>query len=57
MINIHFSIKDLFIIQQGQIFVHCHQGNICGKLFNKWAQKALGRSPEEKVKGHSGAIY
>jgi len=24
---------------------------------NKRAQKALGRSPEEKVKGHSGAIY
>ena len=21
------------------------------------AQRALGRSPEEKVKGHSGAIY
>ena len=25
-------------------------------LFNKMAQRALGRSPEEKVKGHSGAI-
>jgi len=25
------------------------------KIFNKRAQKALGRSPEEKVKGHSGA--
>ena len=24
---------------------------------NKRAQRALGRSPEEKVKGHSGAIY
>jgi len=23
--------------------------------FNKRAQRALGRSPEEKVKGHSGA--
>jgi len=25
--------------------------------FNKRTQKALGCSPEEKVKGHSGAIY
>jgi len=24
---------------------------------NKRAHRALGRSPEEKVKGHSGAIY
>jgi len=24
-------------------------------LFNKRAQRALGRPPEEKVKGHSGA--
>jgi len=24
---------------------------------NKRAQRALGRSPEEKVKGHSGANY
>jgi len=27
------------------------------KILNKRAQRALGRSPEEKVKGHSGAIY
>jgi len=27
------------------------------KLLNKRAQRALGRSPEEKVKGHSEAIY
>jgi len=26
-------------------------------LINKRAQRALGRSPEENVKGHSGAIY
>jgi len=26
-------------------------------VINKRAQRALGRSPEEKVKGHSGAIY
>ena len=26
-------------------------------MWNKRAQRALGRSPEEKVKGHSGAIY
>ena len=26
-------------------------------MVNKRAQSALGRSPEEKVKGHSGAIY
>ena len=25
------------------------------KIINKRAQRALGRSPEEKVKGHSGA--
>jgi len=24
---------------------------------NKKAQRALGRSPKEKVKGHSGVIY
>jgi len=28
-----------------------------GKLNNKRAHRALGRSPEEKVKGHSEAIY
>ena len=27
------------------------------KYKNKRVQRALGRSPEEKVKGHSGAIY
>jgi len=27
------------------------------KYENKRAQKARGRSPEEKVKDHSGAIY
>jgi len=26
-------------------------------LLNKRAQRALGLSPEEKVKGHSGAIF
>jgi len=26
-------------------------------IINKRAHRALGRSPEEKVKGHSGAIY
>ena len=26
-------------------------------ILNKRAQRALGRSPEEKVKGNSGAIY
>jgi len=26
-------------------------------ILNKRAQRALGRSPEEKVKGHSWAIY
>ena len=26
-------------------------------LYNKRAQRALGHSPEEKVKGHSGDIY
>ena len=27
------------------------------RFLNKRAQRALGRSPEEKFKGHSGAIY
>jgi len=27
----------------------------CMNIKNKRAQRALGRSPEEKVKGHSGA--
>ena len=27
------------------------------KFFNKRAQRALGRSPEEKVKGQGEAIY
>jgi len=26
-------------------------------IYNKRAQRAMGRSPEEKVKGHSRAIY
>jgi len=26
-------------------------------ILNKRAHRALGHSPEEKVKGHSGAIY
>jgi len=30
---------------------------LTNKKENKRAQRALGRSPEEKVKGHSGAIY
>jgi len=30
---------------------------ISDKNFNKRAQLALGRPPEEKVKGHSRAIY
>jgi len=29
--------------------------NAKARLINKRAQRALGRSPEEKVKGHSGA--
>jgi len=31
--------------------------NLIDLNLNKRAQRALGRSPEEKVKGHSGAIY
>ena len=27
------------------------------ELQNKRAKRAMGRSPEEKAKGHSGAIY
>jgi len=30
-------------------------GNITTNITNKRAQRALGRSPEEKVKCHSGA--
>jgi len=30
---------------------------VLSSFSNKRAQKALGRSPEEKIKGHSGAIY
>jgi len=34
-----------------------HINLLCKRIFNlnKRAQRALGRSPEEKVKGHSGA--
>jgi len=39
------KIKDHII----KIFLHLYY------YFNKRAQRALGRSPEEKVKGHSGA--
>ena len=31
--------------------------NVSQWISNKRTQRALGRSPEEKVKGHSGAIY
>jgi len=31
--------------------------NLAVDEVNKRAQRALGRSPEEKVKSHSGAIY
>jgi len=31
--------------------------HLLSKHLNKKAQRALGRSPEEKVKGHSEAIY
>jgi len=31
--------------------------NIIDLNLNKRAQRVLGRSPEEKAKGHSGAIY
>ena len=32
-----------------------HNKLILYKKYNKRAQRALGHSPEEKVKGHSGA--
>jgi len=32
-----------------------HKENKCWPNKNKRAQRALGRSPEEKVKGHGGA--
>jgi len=31
--------------------------NLGHTFLKKRAQRALGHSPEEKVKGHSGAIY
>jgi len=33
-----------------------HIGRASQEFGNKKARRALGRSPEEKVKGHSGAI-
>jgi len=33
---------------------HFNEKNLVYILINKRAQWALGRSPEEKVKGHSG---
>jgi len=36
---------------------HMEHKNLANKYKNKRAQRALDRSPEEKVKGHSGAIY
>jgi len=41
------------------IILHCKHKCIFVHviLLNKRAQRALGRSPEEKVKGHSEAIY
>jgi len=33
------------------------KANILTKFHNKRAQRALGRSPEEKVKGQGEAIY
>ena len=35
--------------------VQCESGPNPENKLNKRAQRALGRSPEEKVKGHSGA--
>ena len=34
-----------------------HMRLVAYHIYNKRAQRALGRSPDEKVKGHSGAIY
>jgi len=47
-------MKRCFHLEIGKIPVNCA---IYCKMINKRAQRALGRSPEEKVKGHSGAIY
>ena len=35
--------------------MYVSQADVVFKYYNKRAQKALGLSPEEKVKGHSGA--
>jgi len=40
--------NELYITSVGGLDIHA----CC--MFNKRAQRALGRSPEEKVKGHSG---
>jgi len=39
----------------GHLFFHFV--NKRNNISNKRAKRALGRSPEKKVKGHSGAIY
>jgi len=37
------------------VYRHTYTGLPAPQIHNKRAQRALGRSPEEKVKGHSGA--
>jgi len=48
VINIHETVH--IIKYFVNIFININ-------IYNKRTQRALGRSPEEKVKGHSGAIY
>ena len=54
-IEFHFKLylcRNIEPMNNNNYFKH-----IVGANLNKRAQVALGRSPEEKVKGHSGAIY
>jgi len=42
------KVAEICLINPSNLMYYCLNGN-------KRAQRALGRSPEEKVKGHSGA--
>ena len=57
MMNIQILIKGNKYYTKIDFVSGC--GEIVGLIYsnNKRAQRALGRSPEEKVKGNSGANY
>jgi len=55
--NLGKGVCELYIKVYLPIKFHWDMFHTKFKYDNKRAQRALGRSPEEKVKGHSGAIY